>query len=215
MSPSTHRRGYPVATLIGIENNIASLWQVFSLVAKHQQTISLLGNRNDAKALYSFHESIINTLRPTLKEGVRSVIIASPPRTDYAQEFLSHIKAHHSWLFQSANKTIFSPIAGSASTPQQVAALTKTNTFKQLISDTTTQETENLLEILKKGSTQQTIWFSFLCKKQNPLSLTLKPKESLSPIISFLQMNIFLEAAKNIEFKDSCRLPQTKGLRHA
>ena len=149
MSPKAYRRGYPVAVLVGMEQNHAALWQVFSQVAKQQQTIPLNGGRSDPKAVYSFHESIINALRPTLKEGVRSTIIASPARTSYAQEFLNHIKAHHTWLIQGVNKAAFSTIIGSASTPQQVASLTKTTIFKELISETTAQETENLLEILE------------------------------------------------------------------
>ena len=148
--PKAYRRGYPVAVLLGIETDTQLLWHVFSEVAKHHQTIPLNGARSDHKALYNFHESIVNALRPTLKEGVRSVIVASPSRTNYAQEFLNHIKAHHTWLLQGTNKAVFSTITGSASTPQQVAALTKTATFKELISETTAQETENLLEILEK-----------------------------------------------------------------
>jgi len=148
--PKAYRRGYPVAVLLGIDIDRAVLWQVFSQVAKCQQSLPLNGNRSDTKAVYNFHESIINALRPTLKEGVRSVIIASPTKTSYAQEFVNHIKAHHTWLLQGANKAAFSTITGSASTPQQVAALTKTTTFKELISETTAQETENLLEILEK-----------------------------------------------------------------
>jgi stalled ribosome rescue protein Dom34 len=150
MTPKAYRRGYPVAVLAGIESDHAVLWQVFSQVAKHQQTIHLNGNRNDPKAVYNFHESIMNALRPTLKEGVRSIVIASPARTSYAQEFQNHIKIHQTWLFQGPNKAMFSTITGSASTPPEVAALTKTAAFKQLISETTAQETENLLEILEK-----------------------------------------------------------------
>ena len=148
--PKLYRRGYPVAVLVGIEQNHATLWYVFSQVAKQQQTIPLSGSRSDSKAAYNFHESIVNALRPTLKEGVRSIIIASPMKTSYAQEFQNHIKAHHNWLLQSANKAAFSTIAGSASSPQQVASLTTTIAFKELISETTAQETENLLEILEK-----------------------------------------------------------------
>jgi stalled ribosome rescue protein Dom34 len=150
MKPKAYKRGYPVAILIGIENDHAALWQVFSQVAKHQQTTALSGDRKDSKALYNFHESIINALRPTLKEGVRSIIIAASAKTNYAQDFLNHIKAHHTWLIQGPNKATFSPITGSASTPPQVAALTKTALFKQLINETTAEETENLLEILEK-----------------------------------------------------------------
>ena len=150
MTPKAYRRGYPVAVLAGIENDHAGLWQVFSQVAKQQQTISLNGSRRDPKAVYNFHESIVNALRPTLKEGVRNIIVASPAKTSYAQEFQNHIKAHHTWLLQGGNRATFSTITGSASTPQQVAALTKTAVFKQLIQETASEETENLLEILEK-----------------------------------------------------------------
>jgi stalled ribosome rescue protein Dom34 len=150
MSPKSYRRGYPVAVLIGIEKNHAAFWLVFSQVAKHQQNIALNGDRNDPKALYNFHETIINALRPIFKEGIKSIIIASPTKTSYSQQFLNHIKGHHNWLQQGTSKAVFSPITGSASTPTQVAALTQTSIFKQLISDTTAEETENLLEILEK-----------------------------------------------------------------
>ncbi|MGD0644805.1 MAG: hypothetical protein ABSA75_07860 [Candidatus Bathyarchaeia archaeon] len=150
MKPKAYKRGYPVAILAGIENDHTALWQVFSQVAKLQQTITLTANRKDSKAVYNFHESIVNALRPTLKEGVKSIIIVSPAKTNYAQEFLSHIKAHHSWLFQGSNKATFSQITGSASTSSQVATLTKTAVFKQLIQETASEETENLLEILEK-----------------------------------------------------------------
>ena len=162
MSPKSYRRGYPVAVLIGIEQNHAALWQVFSQVAKHQQNIALNGDRSDSKALYNFHESIITAIRPILKEGIRSIIIASP-KTDYAQQFLKHIKGHHNWLLQGPSKAVFSPIIGSASTPPQVATLTQTAMFKQLISDTTAEETENLLETLEKRlSTTDNLVFFYL-----------------------------------------------------
>jgi stalled ribosome rescue protein Dom34 len=154
MKPKNYKRGYPVAILIGIEIDHAAIWQIFSQVAKLQQTIPINGERKDQKALYNFHETIINALRPVLKEGVRSMVIASPPRTSYAQEFLYHIKAHHQWLMQGTNKASLSQIIGSASSPQQVAALTKTSAFKQLIQENATEETENLLEILEKRLSQ-------------------------------------------------------------
>jgi len=150
MTPKAYRRGYIVAVLLGIESDQASLWQIFSQVAKHQQTLTLNGGRSDPKALYNFHESIVNALRPTLKEGVRSIIIASPAKTNYAQDFQNHIKTHHSWLLQGANRAAFSTLMGSASMPPQVSALTKTDAFKQLIQETASEETENLIEILEK-----------------------------------------------------------------
>lgn len=145
-----YRRGYPVAILIGLEDDTAVLWKVFSNVAKQDKTIRVNGTRNNPKDLYNFQESLINELRPTLKEGVRSIILVSPARTNYHQELIKHVHEHHKWLVQGPNKAVFSKITGSASTRSQVAALTRTYTFQQIISKTTEEETENLIEILEK-----------------------------------------------------------------
>jgi stalled ribosome rescue protein Dom34 len=145
-----YRRGYPVAILAGIEEDTAALWKIFSNVAKPEKTIYINGARNNPKDLYNFHESIINALRPTLKEGVRSIILASPARTNHHQELINHIHEHHKWLTQGPNKAAFSKITGSAATPSQVAALTRTPSFLQLIKETTEEETENLVEIIEK-----------------------------------------------------------------
>jgi stalled ribosome rescue protein Dom34 len=145
-----YKRGYPVAILLGLEEDTAVLWKVFSNVVKPENTLHINVTRNNPKALYNFHESIINALRPTLKEGVRSIILASPARTNHNQEFINHVCEHHKWLTQGPNKAAFSKITGSASTPSQVAALTRTPMFHQIICETTAEETENLIEILEK-----------------------------------------------------------------
>jgi stalled ribosome rescue protein Dom34 len=145
-----YKRGYPVAFLIGLEENRAALWKVYSNIVKHEKTIQLDGTRNDPKALYNFHESIINTLRPTLKEGVRSIILASPAKSNYARSFINHIQSHHAWLTQGPNKAALSEITGSADTLPNVTALTKNPAFHQIISETTTEETETLMGILEK-----------------------------------------------------------------
>jgi stalled ribosome rescue protein Dom34 len=160
MKPKSYRRGYPVATLIGVEAEQATLWQIYSQVAKPQQTIPLTGDRRDQKALYNFHETIINALRPTLKEGVRSIIIAAPPRTSYAQDLEKHIKSHHSWLLSGTGKGTIALIVGSASTPAQVSTLTQKAGFKELIQENAQQETENLLELLEKRLNENLVSFS-------------------------------------------------------
>ena len=184
MKPKNYKRGYPVAVLVGIEQDHAALWQIFSQVAKHQQTIPLSCDRKDQKAIYGFHETIINALRPVLKEGVRSIIVASPPRTSYAQGFLSHIKAHHAWLLQGTNKASFSQITGSASAPSEVAGITKTSNFKQLIQENAAEETENLLEILEKrlSKTDNLVLFSL----QEAENLILNPQTAGKPQPEYL-----------------------------
>ena len=195
MKPKNYKRGYPVAVLVGIEQDHAALWHIFSQVAKQQQTIPLGGERKDQKALYSFHETIVNALRPVLKEGVRSVVVASPPRTSYAQDFLSHIKAHHTWLLQGTNKASISQITGSASAPSQVAALTKTSAFKQLIQENAAEETENLLEILEKrlNKTDNLVLFSL----QEAETLILNPQPPGKPQPEYLMItNDYVEGTR-------------------
>jgi stalled ribosome rescue protein Dom34 len=169
MSPKSYRRGYLVAVLIGVEADHAAIWQIFSQVAKPQQTIRLAGDRRDQKAVYNFHETVINALRPILKEGVRSIIIASPPRTSYAQDIQGHITSHHSWLVTGANRASISLIVSSASSPPQVAALTQKSEFKKHIQENAAQETENLLEILEKR----------LSKSDNLVLFSLEEAENL------------------------------------
>jgi len=183
-----YRRGYPVAILAGIEEDTAVLWKVFSNVAKPEKTLHINGARNNPKDLYNFHESIINALRPTLKEGVRSIILASPARTNHHQELINHVREHHKWLTQGPNKAAFSKITGSAATPPQVAALTRTPSFRQLISETSEEETENLIEILEKriNSTDNTNLVLFSLEEAE--KLILKKQKQSEPKPEYLML---------------------------
>ncbi len=145
-----YRLGYAVAVLVGLKEDEAVLWRVYSNVAKTEKTLKLTGFRSDAKAVYNFHESIVNALRPVLKEGVKTVILATPPRTGYSANFLRHIKDHHAWLTTGPGKATFAELQGAANTPHEVAELTRKPDFKGRIGDATSSETENLLELLEK-----------------------------------------------------------------
>jgi len=147
-----YKRGYPIAVLVGLEENRAVLWQVFSEVAKPHVTIELGGMRKDETALYNLHESIVDALRPMLKEGVRSIVVATPLRANYAVELLNHVRKHHSWLIQSksTNVATFGKLVGSAGSLSEVADLVKTKEFRKLVSEVTSEEADHVVEILEK-----------------------------------------------------------------
>jgi stalled ribosome rescue protein Dom34 len=147
-----YRRGYPVAVLIGFEDDRAILWQVFSYVAKPHATLKLGGKRTDEKALYSFHESVVDALRPMLKEGIRSIVVAAPMKTTYAKDLLDHVHRHHAYLIQSrgTNRATFAELAGSADQPHKVAELIKTKEFHKLIAETTSDEVDLIIDALEK-----------------------------------------------------------------
>jgi stalled ribosome rescue protein Dom34 len=150
MTSKSYRRGYPVAVLVGVEQSQAAIWKIYSKVAKPETNICLGGTRYDAKALYSFYETIIDALRPILNEGVKSIIVVAPQKTSYSQDFLNHVRGHHQWLFQGVNKAAFKQVVGSAVTHAQVSGIVGSEEFKQSINDSTFEEAEILREILEK-----------------------------------------------------------------
>lgn len=147
-----YRRGYPVAVLVGFEEDHAVLWRIFSRVAKPSSKVELAGKRTDEKALYNFHEQVVDALKPVLQEGVKSVVVASPPRTTYATDFLEHVQKHHMYLIQSKspNRANFAELVGSADNQIQVAELVKTKEFTKLIAETTSEEADGIVNVLEK-----------------------------------------------------------------
>ena len=147
-----YKRGYAVALLVGFEGDHVVLWQVFSHVVKLRLTLKLGGKRTDEKALYNFHESVVDALRPMLKEGVRSILVTAPMKTTYAADSLNHMRKHHGYLMQSKspNRATFAMLIGSADQPQRVAELVKTKEFRELIAETTSGEVDHTVNILEK-----------------------------------------------------------------
>jgi stalled ribosome rescue protein Dom34 len=130
----------------------AVLWHIFSHVVKLHLTVELEGRRTDKKALYDFHEAIVEELRPALKEEVRSVIVAAPVRTTYAADFLDHVRKHHAYLIQAkgSNRATFAELVGTASQLHEVAELVKTKEFCKLIAETTSREADRTVDTLEK-----------------------------------------------------------------
>ncbi|MCW4015806.1 MAG: hypothetical protein NWF06_05500 [Candidatus Bathyarchaeota archaeon] len=147
-----YRRGYPVAVLVGFEDTHALLWHIFSRVVKPSFRLELNGKRTDEKVLYNFHESVIDAIKPVLKEGVRSVVVSAPARTTYAADFLEHIKKHHMYLIQSrsTNRANFGELIGSADDQIKVAELVKTTEFTKIIEQTTSEEADQIVDSLEK-----------------------------------------------------------------
>jgi len=147
-----YKRGYSIALLVGFEDDHAVLWQVFSHVVKLHLTLKLEGRRTDERTLYNFHESVVDALRPMLKEGVRSIVVTAPIKTTYAADFLDHVQKHHAYLIQSKmpNRVTFAVLVGSANQPQNVAELVKTKEFHMLIAETTSEEADHIVDALEK-----------------------------------------------------------------
>ncbi len=147
-----YRRGYPVAVLVGFESDHAAIWQIFSHVAKPTSKFELAGRKTDEKILYNFHESLIDALKPILREGVKTIVVAAPARTTYTTDFMEHVQKHHRYLIQSKNpnRANFAEIVGSAESPTQVAELVKTPQFTKIVAETTSEEADHIVGALEK-----------------------------------------------------------------
>jgi stalled ribosome rescue protein Dom34 len=147
-----YRRGYPVAVLVGFKADHAVLWRIFSRVAKPSTRLELDGRRTDDKALYNFHEQVADALKPVLKEGVKSVVVAAPARTTYTTDFMEHVRKHHRYLIQSknTNRANFAELVGSADNHANVTELMKTSQFTKLIAETTSEEADRTVDVMEK-----------------------------------------------------------------
>ena len=124
---------------------------MFSEVVKLDGTVER-GGESERVKLYDFHESIVNALRPTLKEGVRSIVIAAPARTDYAANFLDHIRKHHAWLVREGpNAATFGELVGSAGQLHEVHELVKTKGLREVIGETTSRDAGSIVAALEKS----------------------------------------------------------------
>lgn len=147
------KRGHPVGLLIGLTDNSAVFWRVFSETVKPDIIIKRGRKRRnqDEKQIYHFHEAIVDKLRPIIKEGIKSVLLASPPKKDYSKEFLEHINKHHLWLLKKGRYTaVFTEIIGLAKSIKNVNYLVRQDFFKEAVDQTSNQEGLLILEALDK-----------------------------------------------------------------
>lgn len=144
----SYKRGYPIAVLVGFEERRAVLWRVFSEIVKRDSIVE----REEGKMLYDFYESIVNALRPMFKEGVRSTLVAAPARTDYAKDFLNHIRRHHAWLVREGpNAATFGELVGSAGQPHEVHELVRTKEFHDVIGETRSRDADSIAAVLERS----------------------------------------------------------------
>jgi len=138
------RRGYPVAILIGLEGNQAFIWDVYSESVKPGERI-----RGDDG--YNFYESIVDIIRPSVKRGIKSILIAAPHKNDY-QKFMNHIGKHQGWLLRgwSLNTVSFEHIPAPAFTADQVRDLVKARGFMEKFTEVYQEDLQQVMNVLEK-----------------------------------------------------------------
>jgi stalled ribosome rescue protein Dom34 len=138
------RRGYPLAVLIGLDGDKATTWHVFSESVRP-------GDRIQGDDRFQFYESIVNLLRPSLKQGTKSVLIATDDEKEY-RRFLGHIEKHQSWLLKGwgLNTASFEHVSEPAMDIEQVRRLVKAHGFREKLSEVTQGDIGQVMDVLEK-----------------------------------------------------------------
>lgn len=145
MSRRRRRRGYPVAVLIGLEKDKASLWNIYSRSIKPDTSIKRENNQ------YNYYESIIDRLRPNVKQGVKTVLIASPDAKNY-DEFYQHIEKHQRWLIAGyeLNRVTIEYVEGSATDIDAVIELIEESGLQRTIQKASREDVKRVMSVLER-----------------------------------------------------------------
>ena len=138
------RRGYPLAVLIGIKGYQAATWKIYSESVRP-------GERLQGDDEYSFYESIVDILRPSLKQGTKSILIATDDERGY-RRFLRHIEKHQSWLLKGygLNTATFEHVSEPAMEIEEVRRLVRVQGFMEKLSEVTLGDIDQVMGVLEK-----------------------------------------------------------------
>lgn len=150
------KRGFLVALLVGFNEQAIHIWKVFSQTIRGFKLIKLARKWKyaDNKQQYHFHEDLVNAIRPIIKEeGIKSILLASPPKTDYSSRFIEHVNKHHQWLVRSRgdNQVSFGQIIGIARTLEEASILIAKEESVEIINETTSDEADLIINHLEKS----------------------------------------------------------------
>jgi stalled ribosome rescue protein Dom34 len=147
-----------VAILVGLEARRATLWSIYSEASKPLAIVKLEHPRTDPQAADHYFERIIDAIRPAIREGVQSIILAVPPKANYNAEFLTHVNAHHTWLAKpkGSQAITFGSVTGFAGNADAVSQLRQEGDFAKILSDATTREGDRIVAFLERALNDST-----------------------------------------------------------
>ncbi len=143
--PIRRKRGYPVAVLIGLEPDKATLWSIYSESIKPDTSIT-----RETRS-YNFYEAIINHLRPSIKQGVKTVLIATQDEKNY-QELHEHIEKHQRWLIAGyeLNRVTLEYVEGSANNLDSVVELIEAAGLQKKIQQASNEDLKRIMNVLER-----------------------------------------------------------------
>lgn len=148
------KRGYQRCLMIGFEPQTIYFWFVYSERADLHKIhkIPRKYDNMDKSQHYQFCENIVEELRPILKDGMKSILLVTPPKKKYALGFLDHVKRHHQWMLnpQNPNYTSFKHLIGETSNLEQTTLLIQSLEFQEAVGQVNEEEADQIVGLLEK-----------------------------------------------------------------
>ena len=134
-----------MAVLVGLENKRAMFWNVFSNAIKQGPVKAWTDNE------YNFFEGIVDELRPSIKQGVKTVLLTSEDKKKY-DGFMEHIQKHQGWMLKgyALNRVSFQFLEGSARDSDSVTELVSASGFKDTIREAGEGDMKLVIGVLEK-----------------------------------------------------------------
>jgi len=139
------RRGYPVAVIIGLGKDEAHLWDVYSESLKPGSALA------SSVSEYGLYEVIVDQLRPRVRMGVKTFVVASEDKHMY-KSFMDHVEKHHAWLTRGweMNKATFTFFQGRAETTEEVKATVASRGFKAILREASEDSLDAIMSVLEQ-----------------------------------------------------------------
>ena len=121
------------------------MWNIYSQSIKPDVVIKL------ESTPYNFYEAVINQLRPSIKQGVKTIIIASPNEKNY-NAFYYHIDKHQRWLIggYELNQVTLEYVNGSANDLDTVLELIEESSLQRTIKEASKEDVNRVMRVLEK-----------------------------------------------------------------
>ncbi|MFX1254229.1 MAG: hypothetical protein ACFFCZ_21635, partial [Promethearchaeota archaeon] len=182
------KRGYPLGLMIGFETQKVFFWFIYSERAElhkiHKMPRKL--ENMEKRHHYQFYEDIVNELRPILKRGMKSILLITPLKKNYALGFLDHIKCHHQWMLNEKhpNFTSFRFLTGNISNLEQTTSLIQSTEFKEALGQVNKEEAEQIVRLLEKrlNSADEGLVFHTLKEIEDLIYAGGKRKKKFKPL---------------------------------
>ena len=133
-----------MAIIIGLEGGHAAFWNVYSESVRPGEVVQ-------GEMGYNFYEAVVDALRPSVRDGIKSVLVAAPHEGDY-EGFTEHVRKHQGWLLNgwSLNTVTFEHITESALDVGEVRELVSKQGFRERLTHVTEGDVKGVMGDLER-----------------------------------------------------------------